>query len=99
MEQPNINSNINSSCKEDNIVYIYIHKPRKQRKDKKIIDMLEYKKLYYYKHKETINEYYKKKFICGCGKTLSVGGKAKHLNSDRHLEYEHNLKYNIINHN
>jgi hypothetical protein len=98
MEQPNNNIMSISSGEEDNN-NVYIHKPRKQRKDKKIVDMLEYKKLYYYKHKETINEYYKKKFICGCGKTLSIGGKAKHLNSDRHLEYEHNLKYNIINHN
>jgi len=58
--------------------------------------MLEYRRNYYHKHKDTMNEYYKKKFICNCGKSLTVGGKAKHLNSDHHLEYEHNLKYNII---
>ncbi len=74
-------------------IVLYVHKVRKTKKDKKTEDILQYKRNYYIKNKTYHQEYYKKKFICGCGKTITTGGKSKHLNSDRHCEYEHYLKF------
>ena len=95
MEQPNNNIMSISSGEEDNN-NVYIHKQRKQRRDKKILDINEYRRNYYHCHKKYNQDYYKKQFICGCGKTITTGGKAKHMTSDIHQEYEHNLRNNII---
>ena len=54
-------------------------------------------KQYDINNKEKIKEWREKKFTCDCGSICSVGHKAHHNKTKKHINYlDANLKYNVI---
>jgi hypothetical protein len=47
----------------------------------------EYMKEYHNAHKEQINEQKSKTYICECSSTITLGCKARHLRTKKHLEF------------
>ena len=48
-------------------------------------------KKYYEKNRESILEYKRQKYNCGCGSCVSIGDKAKHNKTKRHMSFEISL--------